>query len=257
METIKGRIHSLETCGMVDGPGLRFVAFLQGCPLRCKYCHNPDTWKYRGGREMTARELVEEAAKYRTWMNTSGGGITLSGGEPLLQLEFTLEVIRLAHQKKMTIALDTSGYGPLNHTRECLEEADLVLLDIKTALPDDYRALTGVSAEQPLAALEFLTEINKPLWIRHVVVPGLTDHQENLDALKSLLKDIPSLEKLEFLPFHKMGEEKWNQLGKNYTLENTPPPTPEFMDNLQREFAEAGFPMVEEGRSVASAWLTA
>lgn len=257
MEPIKGRIHSLETCGMVDGPGLRFVAFLQGCPLRCRYCHNPDSWNYRDGREMTAVELVEEAARYSTWMKTSGGGITLSGGEPLQQPEFTLEVIRLAHERKMTVALDTSGYGPLFRIRQCLEEADLILLDIKAALPEEYRALTGVSADQPLATLEFLKEIGKPLWIRHVVVPGLTDHRKNLDALKELLQGIPSLEKLEFLPFHKMGEEKWAQLGKAYSLKDTQPPSAEFMEKLQEEFALAGFPMQESLRGRVSDGLSA
>jgi len=257
MEPIKGRIHSIETCGMVDGPGLRFVAFLQGCPLRCKYCHNPDTWNYQGGQEMTARELVEEAARYKTWMQTSGGGITLSGGEPLLQPEFTLEVIRLAHQRKMTVALDTSGFGSLSRIKECLDEVDLVLLDIKTAVPEEYKALTGVSADKPLATLEYLKEIGKPVWVRHVVVPGLTDHRENLEALKHLLMDMTNLEKLEFLPFHKMGEDKWDQMGKAYTLKNTPTPEQSFMDQLQQEFIRAGLPMVEKGRILAGGCLTA
>ena len=234
MEALTGRIHLLESCGMVDGPGLRFVAFLQGCPLRCLYCHNPDSWKPKGGREMTSEELVEEAWKYRTWMRSSGGGITLSGGEPLFQSEFTLDVIRRAHKKGMTVALDTSGFGKLEKIQSCLDEADLILMDVKTALAEKHQGLTGVPADQPLKTLEYLKSINKPLWIRHVVVPGLTDSEESLQALKELLLKIPSLEKFEFLPFHKMGEEKWAQEGLKYNLTETPSPENEFMNRINR-----------------------
>ncbi len=243
MEPVKGRIHLLESCGMVDGPGLRFVAFLQGCPLRCLYCHNPDSWRPRGGREMSSEELVEEAWKYRTWMQASGGGITLSGGEPLYQPEFTLDVIRRARKKGMTVALDTSGYGKLERTRDCLDEADLILLDIKTALPSQHKGLTGHPADQMRTTLDYLKSIAKPMWIRHVVVPGLTDGTESLEALKTLLLDVPSLERFEFLPFHKMGEDKWIQEGLSYTLTETPSPSRAFIETLWREFADAGIPM--------------
>lgn len=256
MKPLTGRIHLLESCGMVDGPGLRFVAFLQGCPLRCLYCHNPDSWKPGGGRAMSSEDLVEEAWKYRTWMRSSGGGITLSGGEPLFQPEFTLDVIRRAHKKGMTVALDTSGYGRLEKTRACLDEADLILLDVKTAVREAHGDLTGIRADQPRTTLEYLKSINKPLWIRHVLVPGLTDGEESLKALKDLLLDIPSLEKFEFLPFHKMGEEKWAQEGLNYSLKDTPSPNNAFMERLIREFGEAGIPMEERepsARDVASA----
>ena len=243
MNPVIGRIHLLESCGMVDGPGLRFVAFLQGCPLRCLYCHNPDSWKPKGGREMSSEDLVEEAWKYRTWMKASGGGITLSGGEPLFQPEFTLDVIRRAHKKGMTVALDTSGYGNLKKTKDCLDEADLILLDVKTALTAAHKGLTGIDADQPRATLDYLKSIGKPLWIRHVVVPGLTDGEESLRALKDLLMDIPSLEKFEFLPFHKMGEEKWAQEGIPYKLTDTPSPSKAFIEKIWREFSDAGIPM--------------
>ena len=242
---ITGKIHSLETCGMVDGPGIRFVAFLQGCPLRCLYCHNPDSWLPVGGREMTSEDLVSEAWKYHSWMKASGGGITLSGGEPLFQPGFVLDVIRKAHRKALHVALDTSGFGAISRIRECLDEADLIILDIKTPLPDFHRELTGVPADQPLATLAYLKEIKKPLWIRHVIVPGLTDSEKSLRALKKLLKDIPSLEKFEFLPFHKMGEEKWTEVDTDYKLGSTNAPAKEFIDRICREFADAGIPMDE------------
>ena len=184
MEPVNGRIHSLESCGMVDGPGLRFVAFLQGCPLRCLYCHNPDSWNPRGGLQMSSLELVEEAWQYRTWMNSSGGGITLSGGEPLYQPEFVLDIIRRAHKKGMTVALDTSGFGCLEKTRECLDEADLILLDIKSPLPEAHKNLTGIRADQPRATLEYLKAIEKPLWIRHVVVPRPDRWRKESDGIK-------------------------------------------------------------------------
>lgn len=241
--TITGKIHALETGGMVDGPGLRFVAFLQGCPLRCLYCHNPDSWKSSGGREMTAGELVEEAWKYRSWFKTSGGGITLSGGEPLYQPEFVLQVIRLAHEKGIKVALDTSGYGSLERNKECLDEADLILMDIKTAISDKHRPITGISSKQPQQTLGYLKSIEKPLWIRHVVVPGLTDDSENIKALKEMLLEIPSLEKFEFLPFHKMGEEKWKQEGLEYSLSETLPPSSDFIKKITEEFKTAGIPM--------------
>lgn len=192
---------------------------------------------------MTSQELVDEAWKYRTWMKASGGGITLSGGEPLFQPEFVLDVIRLAHKRGMTVALDTSGFGDFSRIRECLDEADLILLDIKTALPEKHKALAGIPADRPRMVLEYLKEIRKPLWIRHVVVPGLTDGSENLKALKEILLDIPSLEKFEFLPFHKMGEEKWQQEGLLYNLGATAPPEKLFMNRIIEDFSKAGIPM--------------
>ncbi|MDC7124661.1 MAG: pyruvate formate-lyase-activating protein [Spirochaetales bacterium] len=243
MQAVTGRIHSIETCGMVDGPGLRFVVFLQGCPLRCRYCHNPDTWNCDGGKITSSEEIVNEALKYKTWMETSGGGITLSGGEPLFQPEFAENIIDRAHKKGISVALDTSGFGNLSKTSNCLDKADLIILDIKTALPDEYKKLTGVSSEKTLTTLEYLKKIKKPLWIRHVLVPGLTDDIAQLTALKNLLLDIPTLEKFEFLPFHKMGEQKWEQLEYNYTLTNTKPPKPDFVSKITKDFSLAGIPV--------------
>ncbi len=245
MTAVKGRIHSIETGGMVDGPGLRFVVFLQGCPLRCLYCHNPDTWKRGGGREVSSEEIVSEAWKYRTWMDASGGGITLSGGDPLFQPEFTLDIIRRAHKKKMAVALDTAGHASLEAVRECLDEADLILLDIKAASAGLNKRVTGQLPDRNREILDYLKKINKDMWIRHVVVPGLTDGEEDLNALLSLLKEIPSLKRFELLPFHKMGEEKWGQEGLPYRLGDTPIPSREFMEITRRRFIEAGIPMTE------------
>lgn len=192
---------------------------------------------------MDAQELVDEAWKYRSWMQASGGGITLSGGEPLFQPDFVLDIIRRAHKKGMTVALDTSGFGRLQDTQACLDEADLILLDIKTPLENEHKNLTGIRADQPRATLEYLKNINKPLWVRHVVVPGLTDSRESLDALKAILLNIPSMEKFEFLPFHKMGEEKWAEEGVDYSLTDTPQPDKSFMDGIREEFAKAGIPL--------------
>ncbi len=243
MAEITGRIHSIETGGMVDGPGLRFVVFLQGCPLRCLYCHNPDTWNRSGGREMASGEIVAEAAKYRTWMEASGGGITLTGGEPLYQPGFTLDIIRRAHGAGLTVALDTSGFAPLGKAKECLDEADLILLDIKATSPLLHKKVTGVDQGLVWETLDYLESIGKPLWIRHVVVPGLTDGEEHLSSLLKVVKSLSCLEKLELLPFHKMGEDKWREEGIPYSLTDTPVPAESFMSELRERFSREGIPL--------------
>lgn len=244
-EPVKGRIHSFESCGMVDGPGLRFIAFLQGCPLRCLYCHNPDSWNFSGGLEMTSAQVVEEAWKYRTWMKTSGGGMTLSGGEPLAQRDFTLDILQRARRKNIHTAIDTSGLCILEKTKPCLDEADLVIMDIKSANPLVHKNLTGIDQDGPLATLDYLKSIEKPLWLRHVLVPGLTDSPEDLENLKKLLLDVPNLKRFELLPFHKMGEEKWAQEGIPYTLTETPSPEKEDVQRIFEDFMAAGIPISE------------
>ncbi|OQY34440.1 MAG: pyruvate formate-lyase 1-activating enzyme [Spirochaetaceae bacterium 4572_59] len=245
-DAVLGRVHSFESCGMVDGPGIRFVVFLQGCPLRCLFCHNPDSWKGSGGQQMSAIDVVNEAGKYKTWMQTSGGGITLSGGEPLAQVDFTLDIIRKAHRKNIHVALDTSGYGKLERIRPCLDEADLILLDIKTVNPFLHKSLTGVDASTPRETLEYLKKIGKPLWIRHVLVPGLTDKPSDLEDLLQLLKTLPDLKRFDLLPFHKMGEEKWESEGLEYKLKETPAPNPDFIEAVKVRFRQEGIPMGED-----------
>ncbi|MCG8454143.1 MAG: pyruvate formate-lyase-activating protein [Spirochaetales bacterium] len=240
---VMGRVYSFESCGMVDGPGLRFVAFLQGCPLRCLYCHNPDSWERSGGLEMSSAQVVAEARKYKTWMDSSGGGLTVSGGEPLAQPLFTEDILKRAHALGISTALDTSGFAPLEKAKACLDAADLVILDIKAAGSPLHRKVCGSGDALPLEVLEYLKSQGKRLWIRHVVVPGLTDAQEDLERLIPLLQGIPCLERFELLPFHKMGEEKWVDVKEDYQLSDTPAPQDEFMDKLRQHFREAGIPV--------------
>lgn len=246
-EPVRGRVHSFESGGMVDGPGLRFVVFLQGCPLRCLFCHNPDTWAMNApAMEMSSAEVIQKARGYKTWMDSSGGGLTISGGESLAQPDFTRDILLRARDAGIHTALDTSGYGRLSVISPCFDAADLVLLDIKTANPELHKELCGVNLSVIRRSLDYLIETNRKLWVRHVIVPGLTDVAEDLELLKQLLLSIPNLQRFEFLPFHKMGEAKWAELGKTYTLKDTPAPEPEFIRSLNEEFEAAGIP-VETG----------
>ncbi|NLK96760.1 pyruvate formate-lyase-activating protein [Defluviitalea saccharophila] len=238
--SITGRIHSIETCGTVDGPGIRFVVFTQGCPLRCQYCHNPDTWNIAHGEETTVEELIKEIEKYKSYMKFSGGGVTLTGGEPLMQPKFAKELFRQCKERGIHTALDTSGYIPLEHAKEVLEYTDLVLLDIKSYDPNIYKDLTGVSNEPTLQMAKYLSDINKPMWVRYVLVPNLTDGPENIEGLASFLSTLNNIEKIELLPFHKMGEYKWEQLGYPYRLKDTPTPSEEAIISAKEIFKKYG-----------------
>ena len=223
--TIQGYIHSTESCGTVDGPGIRYVIFMQGCPLRCQYCHNPDTWKLQDGRIVTAGQLVSEAEKYKSYMRFSGGGVTVSGGEPLLQTEFVQTFFRLCHEEGISTALDTAGSVPLDRCRAVLEHTDLVLLDIKHMDPDRYRDLTAGALAPTLEFARYLQEQKIPTWIRYVLVPGLTDQEEGLHRLGAFLQPMENIQRVDLLPFHKLGEYKWKTLQYPYTLWETPEPT--------------------------------
>ena len=231
--TIQGYIHSTESCGTVDGPGIRYVIFMQGCPLRCQYCHNPDTWKLQDGRIVTAGQLVSEAGKYKSYMRFSGGGVTVSGGEPLLQSEFVQTFFRLCHEEGISTALDTAGSVPLDRCRAVLEHTDLVLLDIKHMDPDRYRDLTAGALAPTLEFARYLQEQKIPTWIRYVLVPGLTLDDVQLHQLGRLLRDYRCIEKVELLPFHKMGEYKWKALGEPYTLWDVEPPEPRQVEHAR------------------------
>jgi pyruvate formate lyase activating enzyme len=222
---VKGRIHSIETCGTVDGPGIRVVVFTQGCPLRCRYCHNPDTWQPSGGREVSVPELVAEIEKYRSYLRCSGGGVTVSGGEPLMQAEFVQALFRACREREIHTALDTSGYVRADLVAGVLEVTDLVLLDIKSIDVDTFRQVTNTSLAPPLAFARYLVDIDKPVWVRHVLVPGLTDNPEHLEKLAQFVGMLPNVEKVELLPFHKMGEFKWRELGFDYQLAETREPS--------------------------------
>ena len=218
---MKGRVSSLQSLGTVDGPGLRYVIFLQGCPLRCVYCHNPETWDPAGGREYAPEELVEKVLRCRAYFGEQGG-VTVSGGEPLLQAPFVAELFRQLKEAGIHTALDTSGAGDLQQAAQVLDWTDLVLLDLK--FPDEagYRRYCRGSWAQTQAFAALAGEKHVPLWVRHVVVPGLNDSLEDLRAIKAQAESLPGFQKLEWLPFHNMCLEKYQQLGLPFPLEGTP-----------------------------------
>lgn len=216
---IKGRVHSIESFGTVDGPGIRYIVFLQGCPLRCKYCHNRDTWSMCGGKEMTAEEIVTDASKYRTYMDVSGGGITVSGGEATAQPEFLLEIFKEAKSKGIHTCLDTSGYRSPESISEVLKFTDLVLLDIKHMVPDEAMELAGININKTFEFAEYLDEHNIPVWIRHVLVPGVTDSEENLNLMGEFVSKLNNVDRFEILPYHTLGVHKWEEMGLEYQLE--------------------------------------
>ncbi|MBF2066285.1 MAG: pyruvate formate lyase-activating protein [Calothrix sp. C42_A2020_038] len=225
-ETItSGYIHSVESCGTVDGPGIRFLIFTSGCPLRCLYCSNPDCRYLENGKKVSVDELVTEIKKYTSYMKASGGGVTISGGEPLFQPNFIREIFKRCQELGINTALDTSGFCNLESAKAVLDFVDLVLLDIKSFDPATYTKVTSVSIEPTLALAKYLNEINKPTWIRFVLVPGLTDDPNNIAGLADFITTLNNVERVEVLPFHKMGEYKWQELGFEYLLKDTPTPS--------------------------------
>lgn len=226
-EEIKGRLHSMESFGTVDGPGIRFVAFMQGCPLRCQFCHNPDTWDPRGEcqYEMTPAELVAEVVRYRSFIRS--GGVTVSGGEPLLQARFVRAFFALCHDEGLQTALDTSGALCTEEALAVLDHTDIALLDIKTMDAALYPRLTGVQQANNLRFLDELQRRGIRTWVRHVVVPGLTDDDEQLRRLGEHVARYEVVEKIEVLPYHTLGTFKYEQLGLRYPLEGVPPLAPE------------------------------
>ncbi|HKL79370.1 MAG TPA: pyruvate formate-lyase-activating protein [Mobilitalea sp.] len=237
---IIGRIHSLESLGTVDGPGIRFVVFMQGCPLRCQFCHNPDTWEVDKGKEYTPEQLFGEIVKYKSYMNFSGGGVTFTGGEPLLQADFILEVSKLCKKEGISVAIDTSGYVWNDAVREVLEYTDVLLLDIKNYDPIVYELVTGVALAPTLKLLDYLREKNITTWVRYVLVPQLTDNLDSIRKLSQHLEAYPNVAKIELLAFHKMGEYKWNELGLEYKLANTKEPSKELLQEVKVIFESSG-----------------
>lgn len=238
-----GYIHSVESCGTVDGPGIRYVIFFQGCPLRCQYCHNPDTWKVQDGKKTTVEELMKEILSYTSYMKFSGGGITATGGEPALQMEFVTELFKACKAENIHTALDTSGFFDIEKAEELLKYTDLILLDIKQIHKDKHQILTGVSNEKILKNAQIFSEKKIPLWIRHVVVPGLSDDLEDIETLAQFLSSLKSVEAVEILPFHKMGEYKWEVLGLTYSLSDTQPPPEEKLLKIKSIFEKYNLPV--------------
>ena len=227
--TIKGNIHSIETCGTVDGPGIRFVIFLQGCPMRCQYCHNPDTWCTDTNKLMTVDELMNKYDGVKEFVQS--GGITVTGGEPLLQIDFVTELFKVAKTRGIHTALDTSGitFNPENTEKidELLKYTDLVLLDIKHIDDDEHKKLTGHSNKNILKFAKYLSDKKIPMWIRHVVVKGITLDEKYLRELGQFLKTLKTLKALDVLPYHNMAIPKYEALKIGYPLKNTPPTTKE------------------------------
>ena len=226
---MKGRIHSTESFGTVDGPGVRYVVFFQGCPMRCRYCHNPDTWDFAKGTEKTVEELMAEYRSYKEFLKS--GGITVTGGEPLAQPEFLAEFFAVAKAEGVHTCIDTSAavYDPQDHSLidEVLKYTDLVMLDIKHIDSDEHRKLTGMPNENILAFAGHLRDLDIPVWIRHVVVPGITDDKDELFRLGKFLSTLKNLKALDVLPYHDMAKRKYEELGIKYTLADTPPLTKE------------------------------
>ena len=228
-----GRVHSLFTGGMVDGPGIRSVVFLAGCNLRCKYCHNPDTWAVNRGDIMTVGDVLDEVLKYTSYYRFSGGGITVSGGEPLMQPDFLTELMAACRAHDLHTTLDTSGCGRVDVAERVLPNTSLLLIDIKSFNPAVYLELTGQPLDKTLAVLDVARRLNVPTWIRYVLVPGWTDNLDELRELADYLRSFGNVEKAEVLPFHKNGEYKWADLRIAYELQDTLPPTPEQVRDAQ------------------------
>lgn len=236
---LKGNVHSIETFGTVDGPGIRFVVFLQGCLLKCQYCHNPDTWDMKGGQEYTVDELLDEYDKYRAFLK--GGGITVTGGEALVQMNFMIELFKEAKRRKIHTCLDTSGSTfrkgvPANVRKmaELMEYTDLVLLDLKHINNEEHIKLTSIGNKNILDFATWLSETGTPVWIRHVVIPSLTLNDRYLYQLGKFIGTLTNIDKIELLPYHVMGVNKWETLGWKYPLEGIEPPTPEEFKRAQQ-----------------------
>lgn len=223
LQPLVGKIHSIETMGAVDGPGLRFVAFMQGCPLRCQFCHNPDTWDAQAEPQFrwTPEELLHEVLRYRSYIRK--GGVTLSGGEPLLQARFAREFFRLCKENNLHTAIDTSGAIFSDEAKAVMDYADLVLLDIKTADDSLHRPYIGAERTNNNMWFDYLREIGKPIWVRHVVVPGLTYDEARLRQVADFLQGYTGIiERIELLPYHSLGKFKYEKLGIPYVLADTP-----------------------------------
>ncbi|MBE9608832.1 pyruvate formate-lyase-activating protein [Chitinilyticum piscinae] len=237
-----GYIHSFETGAAVDGPGMRFALFMSGCQFRCLYCHNPDTWKIYSGRQMRIDDVVAEIGKYAKFLKFAGG-LTITGGEPLMQAHFVGEVFyRVKKQWGLHTALDTQGFLAAHLDDSWFDNVDLVLLDIKQMNPEKYERLTSKPLQPTLDFARRLIRLKKKIWLRYVLVPGWSDDEADVDALATFLaelnRDGPGLlERVEVLPFHKMGEHKWEELGMKYELTDTPPPSQEVVDRVRSQFS--------------------
>jgi len=226
-----GRVHSIQSLGTVDGPGVRFAVFLQGCPLRCKCCHNPDTWDFEGGSEYTAKEIVDKAKRYREYFGDKGG-ITLSGGEPLMQAEFCCEVFELCHNEGINTCLDTSGVVLDDAVKRLLSHTDRVLLDLKYTDDEAYKRNVGCSISTPLEFLAYLNEIGIPTTVRQVIIPTVNDSEQSVFALKQIVKKHSCIDKVELLPFRKICQVKYDNMAISFPFGHLPEPTSDKISEL-------------------------
>jgi pyruvate formate lyase activating enzyme len=237
---LTGYMHSIEVGSTVDGPGIRFVLFHTGCPLRCQYCHNPDTWHKKNGRPVTLRHMTKEISKYETVLKISGGGLTISGGEPVLQHAFTTRIFRYCNTLGMHTCLDTSGRLGEHLTDGELADIDLNLLDIKAGDPEVYQRVTGHALAATFTYARRPSELGRPLWVRFVLVPNLTDAYDNVERLADICAGLKTLQRVEILKFHQMGRDKWHKLKVQYPLEDAEPPTPELAERVREQFRRRG-----------------
>ncbi len=231
---IKGSVNSIESLGLVDGPGIRTVIFLNGCSLRCKYCHNPEMF-LKGSSNMTAKELLDKIKRYKPYYKRNNGGVTFSGGEPLMQPEFLLEMCKLLKKENIHIALDTAGYG-LGNYENILKYVDLIIFDIKHTDYEAYKELTGREITKSEEFLRVANKLNKKFWVRQVIIPGLTDNMEYLVSLKEYLNKINNILKIDFLPFHHLGEEKYDKINLAYPFKKVPEMDEKKCQELYKKF---------------------
>ncbi|MDZ4201864.1 MAG: pyruvate formate-lyase-activating protein [Gallionella sp.] len=237
---LSGFVHSFDTGGAVDGPGMRFVLFVSGCQFRCLYCHNPDTTKMHNGKLMPVDDILAEIGKYAGFLRAAGG-LTISGGEPLMQAHFIGEILyRAKHDLHLHTALDTQGYMAGQLEDEWFDNVDLVLLDIKHIVPEKYLALTSHPLQPTLDFARRLSAKGKKMWIRYVLVPGYTDDYDDVEKLADFVATLDGIERVEVLPFHKMGEHKWDELGYPYRLKAVSPPSPELLGRVIGQFLRRG-----------------
>jgi pyruvate formate lyase activating enzyme len=235
-----GYVHSYETGSRLDGPGVRITLFVSGCPLRCQYCHNPDTWKFKDGLLITAEQVVKRLSHFAPALRAMKGGLTISGGEVLAQAAFTKRIFQGAKALGLHTAIETSGYLGTRATDDYLAQLDMVILDIKSGDPETYRRVTKRDLAPTLRFAERLAAMNKPVWVRFTLVPGLTDDPANVDAVARFVAPLKNVEWVEVLPFHQLGAFKWKALGAEYTLESTPPTSPELVARVIGQFQAAG-----------------
>ena len=242
MTLCKARIHSLESFSTQDGPGIRYLIFMQGCPARCMYCQNPDTWDRSGGTLVTADEVFEKIERCLPYLSSSNGGVTVSGGEPLLQPDFLVELFTLCRKNSIHTAIDTSAFyskdTEAKKINKLIRLTDLFIVDIKSSSISLHKNITGRELEEPLFFIKKLEKKNSPYWVRYVLVPDLNDSDEDIDGLKAIMSNLKNCKKLEFLPYHTLGKHKWEHLGLKYPLENFRTATPEDMKKALNKFGK-------------------